>query len=665
MSPAAESPMDQPRVEETDAPEGDRMEVDVTIATETNDDPEIIDLEDHTLLLDSSSESDSSDEDTEEAQGAETKSLAPQRTPVGTSSSGQNSPDTTIVTNPLSSDYDLHWPRLRPPTPGKDLDHKGRPIIDTYDFKTAKKLNVLEPNNIRIVVDRQLEMISRSKGNMGRVQLNPVTLTIRDEPDSKLANEFWTYKHFLVFLTDRIRARFDDEYPIRVFDMFELPYSAKFKRVSYMNTKIVNGKHQDTIFYEKDLSDNAPSIDRSRIPPRFKHVQGGIVECWFHVLFELSYTEPHYRQVLQQCPEKIFLQKVIRCIHDEESATRTIGTLLEAYEEMKKEYYTCKNFSTIKPKTFDYRPDARPLIWENIREFNNSDYVREREKHNNDAKQKREEADRQQLVIQKKDEPLMKKPTTPSPTPTKTAPKPITPSTSPEKKVTPTKRPETPRPPEGPTRAEKLVPDVTHPVVEQKTEKVSSRVIYKRKRNKIRRATLKRSSTDVTAPDVQKDVTATDAQQGGKKKDAPTQNVSDPDSAPPKKKKKKTQQPEKATGAPKPQQKGPEMVSTNQLVHVPVQARLEPRPNFEQAFFSQPPPATQLTPIRTFDYGHGKHFYVPQTGLTYREVAPTPRGGGRGKSNKSRGGSRGFKRNSSGPVYYEVTNSVPFVPGEH
>jgi len=146
--------------------------------------------------------------------------------------------------------------------------------------------------------------------------------------------------------------------------------------------------------------------------------------------------------------------------------------LIDAYEEMKKEYYTCKTLPTIKPNTFDYRPDARPLIWENIWEFNNSAYIQERKKHNNDARQRREEAEGQNLICQKKDELQPKKPPTPSPTPTKIAQKP-TPSASPVKKVNPPKRPETPRPPEGPNRAEKMVPEVTHPVVEQKTEKVS------------------------------------------------------------------------------------------------------------------------------------------------------------------------------------------------
>ena len=82
-----------------------------------------------------------------------------------------------------------------------------------------------------------------------------------------------------------------------------------------------------------------------------------------------------------------------------------------------------------------------------------------------------------------------------------------------------------------------------------------------------------------------------------------------------------------------------------------------------QIFSQPPPPVSHPAPTRSFDFGTGRHFYVPQTGLTYREVAQTPRGGGQGRQYKPRGGSRNYRRQPQGPVFYEVTNSIPFVPG--
>jgi len=104
---AAEGSIDQMRVDETERPEETQMNTDVAIET---DDAEIIDLNDRGLLLDSSSDSDSLVEDTEEVVSAETKSLASTKTPVGKSGSGQTSPDTTIITNPISFNYDLDSP---------------------------------------------------------------------------------------------------------------------------------------------------------------------------------------------------------------------------------------------------------------------------------------------------------------------------------------------------------------------------------------------------------------------------------------------------------------------------------------------------------------------------------------------------------------------------
>jgi len=188
-------------------------------------------------------------------------------------------------------------------------------------------------------------------------------------------------------------------------------------------------------------------------------------------------------------------------------------------------------------------------------------------------------------------------------------------------------------------------------------------VLYKRKSNKVRRTAIKRSLKDATAPNVQPEVTATTAQHEGKKKDAPMKKASNPDSSAPPKKKKKSPEPEKVAINQAPQM-APTNVSTNQLAQVSITARLEPLQNFEQCIFSQPPPpVTHSGPIRSFDFGTGKHIYVPQTGLTYREVAQTPRGGGRGSSYKSRGSPRNYQRQSQAPVYYEVTNSIPFVPG--
>jgi len=463
-----------------------------------------------------------------------------------------------------------------------------------------------------------------------------MSIAVKDIPDGKIATSFWKLKHFHQYVVDRVRSRIEQEYPLRFFDMFEHPYSAKFLSLNYADTRMVDGKYQNTFVRNNDLQSTAPTVDNSRPTPYFKHFQNGTKECLMQMEFEVSFREPYHRQLRDQCPEKKFLHKALRCVHDQDSGMKTMGVLIEAFEELQNEYDEYRGLPRFDPKLITYRPDAKPLLWETFYEFDNSEYVRERKRHNNEHRRNRQvRLEKEAKEIAKTKLEQQKSTSKPVEAPSKV----------------------TSRPPEGPTRAKEATPEVTHPVVENNTANDDApRTQFTRIRSRARRTAQKQKKTSP-------EDTAPDAQIQPPKTESPAKKGTDPDLAPPKKKKRKSHATETSGAAPKPQNQGAASVPMRQPDQRNIMTKLEPKHDFEQRMYGHPPP-TRPVPIRTFDYGHESHQYVPQTSYTYREVAQFPRGALRGHSKRPRGGSRGYFTNAPQQRYYEVTNSVPYVPGE-